>query len=863
MIQHYRPEQCVTQYIPSEIEPKWQKRWEQQQFFTVKTDTARPKKYVLNMFPYPSGALHMGHVMNYTIGDVIVRRSIMQGFHVLSPIGWDSFGLPAENAAIREGIHPAENIKINIDRMRSQMKRAGWGFDWDREIATSNEDYYHWTQWLFLQFYKAGLAQKKHAPVNWCPNDKTVLANEQVHDGRCERCGTPVEQRDLDQWFFLMSNYAQRLLENHGQLTGWPERVLKMQKEWIGRSDGATVRFRLENSDTELEVFTTRPDTLWGVTFISMAPQHPLVDSLVEGQTNTDEIMTMVRKMRTLGTSDMEILNREKEGIFTGHYVINPVNGDRVPLFIANFVVMSYGTGVVMAVPAHDQRDFEFSRKYGISIKVVIKPPDGTRLDPDAMTEAYTAEGTMAASGPFTGRNNREAMGDIFTYLDKNGFGGRKTTYRLRDWLLSRQRYWGAPIPIVYCDRCGEVPVPEDQLPVLLPHDVQFKPAGESPLKGSLSYIKTVCPRCGGPATRDADTMDTFVDSSWYFLRYASAHETSSPFNRRDVDYWCPVDTYIGGIEHATMHLIYVRFFTMVLKDLGLLPFDEPVKKLFCQGMICKIAHYCEKDKWLPEDKVHEGKCLICGGPVVSEVTKMSKTKLNVVSPEEIIESYGADTLRFCVLADNPPDRDQLWSDEGVQGASRYLHRLWDTIVDLLPRIVSTGGSLQTVKLSKEDRELRFATHSAISRATQGIETNWQFNTAIARIIELTNTVRKLKTGASSEVLREACETLLLLIAPMTPHLAEELWEQLGNTESIFRHPLPEADSEALVMDEMPIVVQVNGKLRGTFTAAPDEPRESLERKALEFDKVQAHLQGKTIKKVIVIPGKLVNIVAG
>ena len=855
----------MTKYIPSEIEPKWQQRWNDEKLFSVKTDTARPKKYVLNMFPYPSGALHMGHVMNYTIGDVIVRRSIMQGYHVLSPIGWDSFGLPAENAAIREGIHPADNIKINIDRMRIQMKRAGWGFDWDREIATSHEGYYHWTQWLFLQFYKAGLVKKKHAPVNWCPNDKTVLANEQVHDGRCERCGTPVEQRDLDQWFFLMSNYAQRLLDNHKKLDGWPERVLKMQKEWIGKSEGATVRFKLENSNHSLEVFTTRPDTLWGVTFLSMAAQHPLVDSLISDHPDAKNVAATVKKMRMLGTSDLEVLNREKEGVFTGKYVINPVNGDRVPLYIANFVVMSYGTGVVMAVPAHDQRDFEFARKYDIPVKVVIEPAADEHLDPISMTEAYTADGCMTASGDFSGRNNREAMADIISYLDGKGFGGRKITYRLRDWLLSRQRYWGAPIPIVYCDHCGEVPVPEEQLPVLLPRDVSFKPTGESPLLESASFMQATCPKCNGPARRDADTMDTFVDSSWYYLRYASAREESSPFSRRDVDYWCPVDTYIGGIEHATMHLIYVRFFTMVMKDFGLVPFEEPVKNLFCQGMICKMAHYCEVDKWLPEDKVSDGKCLICGGPVVSEVTKMSKTKLNVVSPEQIIEAYGADTLRFCVLADNPPDRDQLWSDEGVQGSSRFLHRLWDTIGELLPRIVSASlpDEPMLAGLSKVDKDLRFATHSALMRATQGIETNWQFNTAIARIIELTNTVRKLGSGASGPVLREACETILLLIAPMTPHLAEELWEQLGYGTSIFRHPLPEVDPAALVMDEVPIVVQVNGKLRGTFTASPEEPREALERRALEFDKVQPHLTGKTIRKVIVVPGKLVNIVVG
>ncbi|MBN1575132.1 MAG: leucine--tRNA ligase [Chitinispirillaceae bacterium] len=851
----------MTEYKPSEIESKWQARWEAEGLFSVKTGAARPKKYVLTMFPYPSGTLHMGHVMNYTIGDVIVRRSIMQGYHVLSPIGWDSFGLPAENAAIREGIHPAENIRINIDKMRLQMKGAGWGFDWDREIATSHEAYYRWTQWLFLQLYNAGLAQRKHAPVNWCPNDKTVLANEQVHDGRCERCGTPVEQRDLKQWFFLMSKYAGRLLDNHAQLDGWPDRVLKMQKEWIGHSEGATVAFKLENSDRTVEVFTTRPDTLWGVTFVSMAPQHPLVDSLIKGQADADEKMATIRKMRTLGTSDLEVLNREKEGVFSGHYVINPVNGDRVPLYIANFVVMSYGTGVVMAVPAHDQRDFEFARKYNISIKVVIEPPDGSHTDPTAMQVAYVDDGTMVASGSFSGRNNREAMNDIIVFLDEHGYGKRTVTYRLRDWLLSRQRYWGAPIPIVYCDKCGEVPVPENQLPVVLPHDVSFKPTGDSPLKECASFMNTTCPKCGGSAVRDPDTMDTFVDSSWYYLRYASARDTAEPFNRGDIDYWCPVDSYIGGIEHATMHLIYVRFFTMVLKDLGLLSFEEPVKNLFCQGMICKTAHYCEKDKWLKETQVREGRCLLCGGPVVSEVAKMSKTKLNVVSPEEIIDKYGADTLRFCVLADNPPDRDQLWSEEGVLGSFRFLRRLWDTIHEVLPRMAKAGMPAAGADLSKEDRELRYATHSAIQRANQGIETNWQFNTAIARTIELTSTVRRLNTTASPFVIREACESILLLIAPIAPHIAEELWERMGNTVSIFRHALPEADEHALTLDELPIVVQVNGKLRGRFTASPEATRTELERKALELERIQPHLQGKTIRKVIVVPGKLVNVV--
>jgi leucyl-tRNA synthetase len=511
-------------------------------------------------------------------------------------------------------------------------------------------------------------------------------------------------------------------------------------------------------------------------------------------------------------------------------------------------------------VPAHDQRDFEFARKYDIPVKVVIEPESGDKLDPSSMEAAYVDDGIMTGSGPFSGSHNRKAMEGIIRYLDENGFGSKKVTYRLRDWLLSRQRYWGAPIPVLYCSTCGEVPVPEEQLPILLPHDVSFKPTGESPLAECEKFMVTSCPVCGGQAHRDADTMDTFVDSSWYYLRYCSAREESAPFSRRDIDYWCPVDTYIGGIEHATMHLIYVRFFTMVLKDMGLLSFDEPVKNLFCQGMICKTAHYCEKDKWLSEDQVKEGICLLCGGAVVSEVTKMSKTKLNVVSPEVIIDSYGADTLRLSVLSDNPPDRDQLWSEEGVQGSFRFLHRLWDTVTEIIPRLEMSGIPIPE-KLSGEDREMRYATHTAISRATQGIESNWQFNTAIARIIELNNTIRKLKDSVDPTVLREACESMLLLVAPMTPHLAEELWEQLGHTSSIFREMLPEVDGTALVRDEIAFVVQVNGKLRGKFNAGPDSSRSELERKALELDKIQPHLQGKTIRKVIVVPGKLVNIV--
>jgi len=849
----------LQEYRPSEIEPKWQKAWEDDGLFKAQNESEKPKKYILTMFPYPSGALHMGHVMNYTIGDAMVRYNLMKGLHVLSPIGWDSFGLPAENAAIREGVPPAVNIRKNIDKMTSQMKRAGWGFDWDREVATSNEDYYKWTQWLFLQFYKAGLAEKKNAAVNWCPNDQTVLANEQVHEGRCERCGTTVEQRDLSQWFFLMSKYAQKLLKNHSQLGEWPERVLKMQKEWIGRSEGATVKFQIEGTDEYVEIFTTRPDTLFGVTFMSMAPQHPLIEKLVADVPNKDEIMAMVKKLRQQGTSELEMLDREKEGVFTGRHVINPVNGDRVELWVANFALMTYGTGVVMSVPAHDQRDFEFAKKYNLDIKVVIQP-EGENLDPAQMTEAYIDDGAMVHSGQFDGRNNREAMSDLIVWLDEKGYGKKNINYRLRDWLLSRQRYWGAPIPIVNCDSCGEVPVPEDQLPVRLPENVEFKPTGESPLKGCEEFMNTTCPKCGGKATRDPDTMDTFVDSSWYYLRYTSATMSDTAFGAKEVNYWCPVDTYIGGIEHATMHLIYFRFFAHVLHELGHLPFNEPVKKLFCQGMVCKTAHYCETDKWLAEENVADGTCKLCGGPVKSEITKMSKTKLNVVSPEAIIEKYGADTMRMYILSDNPPDRDQVWSEEGVQGISRFMNRLWDTVQTIIDLRKEKGDSYSGD--AGEDKKVRFIAHQTLERCIQAYEETWQFNTAIARIMELLNALRKSASKISAGVALEASQILLKMVAPVAPHITEELWLQLGLDGGVFDTAIPSVDTSAMVQDEITIVVQINGKLRDQFTAPVDIDQESMKEKALGLEKIQGYIEGKTVRKVIAVPGKLVNIVA-
>lgn len=847
-------EDFVENYLPEEIEIKWQKQWKKDQLFKADKKSDKEKRYVLSMFPYPSGALHMGHVMNYTISDVIVRFSIMQGYSVMSTIGWDSFGLPAENAAIRQKIHPSENIRINIEKMKAQMDRAGWGFDWDREFATSSEEYYRWTQWIFLKFYKAGLVEQKKAPVNWCSDCQTVLANEQVHDGNCERCGTIVEQKDLTQWFFLMSKFSEKLLDGHNELGKWPSRVIKMQQEWIGRSEGAFVNFKLEESNELLKVFTTRPDTLFGVTFMSMAPQHPMVETLVEGNTQYDAIMAKVKDMRAQGTSELEILNREKEGVFTGKYAINPVNGEKIPVYIANFVLMNYGTGIVMAVPAHDQRDFEFAKKYNISIKVVITPKDKNLLVSE-MDSAFVDDGNMVESGDFSGRNNREAMPDLISWLDTNGFGEKTINYRLRDWLLSRQRYWGAPIPIVFCEKCGTVPIPEDQLPVKLPGNVEFKPSGESPLAVCEEFMNTTCPKCGGDARRESDTMDTFVDSSWYYLRYASPKCTDAPFNKDDVDYWCPVDIYIGGIEHATMHLIYFRFFAQVMNQLGMVDFREPAKKLFCQGMVCKTAHYCETHKWLEEEQVVDGVCSLCGSDVRSEVTKMSKTKLNVISPNAIINRFGADTMRMYILADNPPDRDQVWSDDGVQGVSRFINRLWDTCSNALETLSSKSVA------GDSDKKMRLIAHQTLKNCTHVFEETWQFNTAIARVMELLNALRKNYQSLSNDVLEETLGILIKIIAPIIPHVAEELWGKLGHADSVFQSPIPKVDEDALSLDTITIVVQVNGKLRGNFEVAPDAPKEELEKMALAIEKVQKHIEGKTIRKTIVIPRKLVNIV--
>ncbi len=860
----------MDKYDFKTIEKKWREAWDAADLFTAKGTGEREKCYVLTMYPYPSGVLHMGHVINYTIGDVVVRYNILRGYDVLSPMGWDSFGLPAENAAMRTGVHPHDFTEKNIARMKQQMAHAGWGYDWSCEVATSHTDYYHWTQWFFLQFHKMGMAVKKTAPVNWCPHDKTVLANEQVHDGCCERCGTEVEQKAMSQWFFAMSKYAQRLLDGHEQLRGqWPDDVLAMQKEWIGRSEGARVVFKVKETDEELPIFTTRPDTLFGVTFMSLAPEHPLIEKLVKGTPQEEQVMKEVQAMRRQSASERERSDREKVGVWTGFHVVNPVNGDEVPLWVANFALMTYGTGAVMAVPAHDQRDFEFARTYGLPIKVVIQPSD-RELDPATMTEAYVDPGAMIASGLFNGRNNREAMSDIIRWLADQGYGEGTINYRLRDWLISRQRYWGAPIPMIYCDVCGLVPVPEQDLPVLLPTDVTFSEEGGNPLEKCEAFVQCTCPKCGKAARRETDTMDTFVDSSWYFLRYCDPTNAVKAFDSERVRKWMPVDHYIGGIEHATMHLIYARFFTMLLHDLGLIDFSEPFKRLFCQGMVCKTAYYCDTDKWLHEDDVKGERkgdqildpcCAKCGASVEATMTKISKTKLNIVDPDEMFDQYGADTMRLYMLSDAPPDQAQVWSEAGINGAWRMLNRLWDLVQTEREQVAPIDAAMPA-DLDDTNRTLRRKAHQCIQSATREIEGGFKFNTAIARCNELLKMLRSAKSKPLPAVLREVLETIVRLLSPIVPHFAEELWQALGHNKSIFAAGWPEADEEIAKEEELKLAVQVNGKVRGHVTLPADVDRNTIEAAALELDEVKKWTQGKQIRKVIVVPGRLVNIAA-
>lgn len=814
------------------IEEKWQKNWANENMFRVIEDSSKPKYYNLEMFPYPSGNLHMGHVRNYAIGDVVARFKSMNGYNVLHPMGWDAFGLPAENAALHNGIHPAVWTHANIDNMKRQLKTMGITYDWDREVATCKPDYYKFTQWMFLKLFENNLAYKKKAAVNWCPGCQTVLANEQVVEGACERCESSVEKKQLEQWFFKITDYAQRLLDDLEMLPGWPEKVKIMQKNWIGRSEGCQFSLALEGYEDTLTVYTTRPDTVFGVTYMVLAPEHPLVDTLASGKPQEQEIRDFVKRMK--GTSDIArtASDAEKEGIFTGAYAINPMNGERVPIWIANYVLLEYGTGAIMAVPAHDQRDFEFARKYDIPIRVVIKNEDSP-AEGSNMTEAYTGDGCMVNSGSFDGLSVTDGKKKINEYMKTNGIGEATINFRLRDWLISRQRYWGAPIPIVYCPDCGMVTVPEKDLPVLLPEDVEFKPSGESPLNYVESFYSTTCPCCGKPARRETDTMDTFVCSSWYFDRYCSPQETATPFNREAVDYWMPVDQYIGGVEHAILHLMYARFFTKFLYDIKMLPCEEPFTNLLTQGMVLKDG------------------------------SKMSKSKGNVVSPEEIINTYGADTARLFILFASPPERDLEWSDQGVEGAYRFLNRVWRQVLEYSDKISTVSIPESFAELSPEARAMRYKTHYTIKKVSEDIEERFNFNTAISAIMELSNTLNGFRSHAEANlaVVKEAVETILLMLSPFSPHICEELWQACGYQQSIYLTPWPAYEQSALKQDEVEIVLQISGKVRDRLTVPADASEEALREIALNNEKIKELTKDKNIVKIIIVPGKLVNVV--
>lgn len=808
------------------IEKKWQKVWEEENTFQTKKDS-RPKYYCLEMFPYPSGKLHMGHVRNYSIGDVVSRFKRMNGYNVLHPMGWDSFGLPAENAAIKNNTHPNVWTWDNIENMREQLKGLGISYDWEREIATCSPDYYKWNQWIFLKMYERGLAYKKEAAVNWCPSCATVLANEQVIDGACERCDSAVEKKKLSQWFFKITDYAERLLDDMDLLEGWPEKVKLMQKNWIGKSEGAEISFYIESINESINVFTTRPDTLFGVSYLVFAPEHPLVEKMIEGSPREQEIRKFIREMQELSELDRTSTESEKIGMFIDAYGLNPINNQRVPILIANYVLMDYGTGAVMGVPAHDQRDFEFAKKYNLPIPIVIQPQEG-ELN---LEEAYTQDGIMVNSGEYDGLHNRVAYGRIVKALEAKGAGKRTVTYRLRDWLISRQRYWGTPIPIVYCDSCGMLPVNEEDLPVVLPTQVEFN-KHQSPLLTSEDFLYTTCPKCNGRAKRETDTMDTFVDSSWYYLRFCDPHNTQLPFDKEVVDYWLGVDQYIGGVEHAILHLLYTRFFAKVLYDMGMISNKEPISNLLTQGMVLKDGD------------------------------KMSKSKGNVVSPEEIIENYGADTARLFILFAAPPERDLEWSEKGVEGCFRFLNRVWRLVYELKDDIVLDAVVPQN-SFEREGKDLRFLLHHTIKKVYEDIEERFNFNTAISTIMELVNGVYHYKDlkGAKRELLGEAIEAIIILLSPFAPHISEELWEMIGRDGSVHDQTWPNFDEDALKREEVEIVIQVNGKVRDRMVLPLDINKVEMEKHAIESEKIKKIIEGKDIVKIITIPKKLVNIV--
>jgi len=860
-----------AKYDPREIEPKWQRIWEEQRIFYVSEDASKPKYYLLEMFPYPSGRIHMGHVRNYTIGDVVGRYKTMRGFNVIHPMGWDAFGMPAENAAIKAGIHPATWTYNNIDQMKAQLKQMGFSYDWSRELATCDVSYYRWEQLMFLKMYERGLAYRAEAYVNWCSTCQTVLANEQVEAGLCWRCSQAVEQKEMSQWFLKITDYSDELLEYCDHLTGWPERVLTMQRNWIGKSYGAIIHFPLEDSAEPIKVFTTRQDTVFGATFMSLAVEHPLSLKLCRGRPEEGAVKEFIEKTKRIQRSERTSEFFDKEGVFTGAYCRNPMTGERMPIYVANFVLMEYGTGAVMAVPTHDQRDFEFAQAYDLPLKVVVDPVGG-ELDADSMEEAYEQDGVLVNSGEFSGMESAAAREAINEYLESKGLGEGAVTYRLRDWLISRQRYWGAPIPMIYCDKCGIVPVGEKDLPVVLPLDASLTPAGGTPLPTLKEFVETACPECGNDARLETDTMDTFVESSWYFNRYTCPDYQEGPLDKARNDYWMPVDQYIGGIEHAVLHLLYSRFFTKVLRDMGMVSQDEPFVNLLTQGMVCKETLRCSEHGWLdPHDVVEEGAdvygCRKCGRRAeIGRKEKMSKSKGNVVDPGDLIERFGADTVRlFCLFA-SPPEKDLEWSDRGVEGGARFLNRLWRLVYEVHEKLRSVPPYDGSEPLEGELRALHRKTHQTIKRVTDDIEQRFHFNTAISAVMELVNTIYQFRSenGRGPEafpVLRLAVDTAVVLISPMVPHIAEEMWEALGHERSVVQEPWPEWDEEAVAEDMQLIVVQVNGRLRNRIYVSPSASNEDMEKAALSDERIKTFIGDQPVRKVVVVPGRLVNVV--
>ena len=831
----------MTEYDPQAIEKKWQAHWNADHAFEADADPSKPKYYVLEMLPYPSGTMHMGHMRNYTIGDVVARFRRMQGFHVIHPMGWDAFGLPAENAAIQRGIHPREWTNTNIASFKRVMSRFGFSYDWRREISTCEPEYYHWNQWFFLRMLERGIAYRKKSRVNWCPKCATVLANEQVVDGRCWRHeDTLVEQKDLTQWFLRITEYADELERGLERLEGWPEKVRTMQRNWIGKSRGTRVRFAVEGfAGASIEVFTTRVDTIYGASALILAPEHPLVEKLIAGVEGQAAIDEQLQKLRRRMTRAADIATAEKEGFFTGRYGLNPFNGEKIPIWVGNFVLMEYGTGAVQCVPAHDERDFEFAKKYGLAIPVVVQPNEDAPLATESLSAAFVDYGRLVNSGPYTGLDSQTAIEKMSADAEARGFGKGETIFRLKDWGISRQRYWGTPIPVLYCEKCGMVPVPDQDLPVVLPPMARFSGLGESPLASVPEFVNVNCPKCGGAARRETDTMDTFIDSSWYFYRYADPHNGKEPFDPTLVRYWLPVDQYIGGIVHAILHLLYTRFFCKVMRDLGLVNHNEPVTRLFTQGLVLK------------------------GG------TAMSKSKGNVVGAEEMADKFGCDTGRLYTLFAAPPEKDLEWSEQAIEGCSRFLQRVHRLVAKhanrLKPVVTKRGTEAALISATAKEKTLLRKAHQVLRRVTHDFETRWHFNSATALLMELVNEIHAqepLEDGVRPEIAKEVFELLIMMLNPMVPHLAEELWETLGHTHDTLAHAAwPKFVPELAAEDEVEIVVQLNGRVRGKISVEAGLSKEELEKRTLADPKIAQLLEGKRAVKVIVVPDKLVNIV--